>query len=925
MKRSQIAACFAAGFTSACLLGSAVAEPAPLDVVAHGSITASDTVERCVQTTGRLDVLFLLDESASMATSDPEAQRVAAVRAALVGLEEAFLAPSGDGDGGGETVPPEIYVLFAGFAVDYEAANDSNWLRLDAESLPELSALAGSFATRNRGRDSDYVTALLRARAELLSRAVWEDGTPRSPAPCQVLVFLTDGAYSFMPRNGNRADLPGSVDYAPGADLTTVNGTVEATATGRERLCGAHSLADELRSDGVVTLVVGLDPETTWEPLLRAIAGDTEASRNASVSCGHLGSSATGRYLPAPEADDLVFDFGGLGDNPRPTVCEVAETQCKIRFELVDGLRGFDLLVTTSFREVSMRVAAPGGDTIEIEQGSRSSTTVGGVDVETMWLSDRSVEIVGRRGSEAPGDGRWEVSFEAAPGSDVAQLKHRLRLLPDMRPVLREHDDIVIGDEQTLAFDIVGSDGGAYAGPLRDGAAVVVGLTTTRTAEPQQLSVQGPDEEGTFRAKLGIPSSSSSGEIEVTASLHFAQPTDGSIPEVNRTFKLTTRQPLPFPVVTPSRLDLGTIHTRGSVTGKLTIKGGESGLGCVWVEDASFTGPDGPLGVAIHGDLPYSSGECVEIPAHSSQEFRVEFKRDEVTEGRALGDLIVGLRTDAIGGDRSARVAVSFRMDDRTVSGSIWIFVVLMLLGAFVPLLVIWLLNWSSARFAAPQDFRAIVLSARVQGNIVLDCRKEPPQPLALTFEEHAAPLVGAGMEEFSVPCRQFPLSARPQVEDGLTLQFKARATQPMRRGLAGVVRQFWVGPTGEVSAEGAALTAGTGEGNVRAWDEHTACEVPLSVAGTWVFVRSADAAVSETRDAQGSAGGATDGVLFVLMSDRGSRDQYEVVSSQIRQHLPKAVAEMPPQVAVDGNGRDDPPPLPVLPPPHHDPTEGDW
>src|SRR5206468_156359 len=72
----------------------------------------------CIAQTGRLDVLFLMDESGSLGGpgrngTDPTAQRVTGLRAALTGLER--LAESGPN-------APKVNVLMMGFSSTVETA-----------------------------------------------------------------------------------------------------------------------------------------------------------------------------------------------------------------------------------------------------------------------------------------------------------------------------------------------------------------------------------------------------------------------------------------------------------------------------------------------------------------------------------------------------------------------------------------------------------------------------------------------------------------------------------------------------------------------------------------------------------------------------------------------------------------------------------
>ena len=191
------------------------------------------TLRSCLeqsQGTARLLALVVVDESGSLQNTDPDDQRVPGVRALLSGLAGLTSQQPGGND-------LEVLVRMVTFAEGYQplvpepSDADPVWSVLNETTFDQLSGQAGELADRDHGDFTDYLSALNGARRDLAiqSAELTADG---GPPPCKLLIFFTDGRY----------------DLALDAD----------EAAGRQQLCAAGGVTDGLRSDGAVTISVGL-------------------------------------------------------------------------------------------------------------------------------------------------------------------------------------------------------------------------------------------------------------------------------------------------------------------------------------------------------------------------------------------------------------------------------------------------------------------------------------------------------------------------------------------------------------------------------------------------------------------------------------------------------------------------------------------
>ncbi len=184
------------------------------------TVTASPALAQASGPTdcsGRLEVLLLMDESASLATTDPDDQRVAAAEVLVDSLSASAEASNGT-----------VNLTIAGFGT---AAGDIGRVTLPADRGSAIGVVRG-FADRNTDANTDYVLALRYAANHFAN-------FPDVPVACKRLVWFTDGAYSI-----DDPSAPGIISYT----RATTKGVIESQLEGQ--LCGP------LPGDAVTTVPI---------------------------------------------------------------------------------------------------------------------------------------------------------------------------------------------------------------------------------------------------------------------------------------------------------------------------------------------------------------------------------------------------------------------------------------------------------------------------------------------------------------------------------------------------------------------------------------------------------------------------------------------------------------------------------------------
>jgi hypothetical protein len=261
-----------------------------------------NALQACVRTNHKLNVLFLVDTSQSLAKSDPDSARVVGLISAVSALQAI---------GGGKTKVRVELVEF-GTSPTRTLAPAPLW-----ETPPSdvTDVLLKEFRTKSDQQDTDYVSALKPWPSALVTP--WGERKNEAgaidllaesdPGVCRLLVWFTDGKFDIDDKSG-KLELPWHPETTNESifRVKSAAGATDAERKGRELLCdGKEPLTNQLRQgsiddDGAGSFVTAIALGSTKSDfdLIEDIAG------------GECGSEPPrGQFLPADDVGQLVLQL----------------------------------------------------------------------------------------------------------------------------------------------------------------------------------------------------------------------------------------------------------------------------------------------------------------------------------------------------------------------------------------------------------------------------------------------------------------------------------------------------------------------------------------------------------------------------------------------------------------------------------------
>ncbi|MGW6694917.1 vWA domain-containing protein [Rhodococcus sp. NPDC054953] len=682
----------------AALLGSfalitpfAAAQPAPSAVGDFGA---------CLAARQEGDVLLVIDESASLQASDPDAARVSAA-GYLVDRLASFVDSAG----------VSLNVAVAGFSEDFTL--HAGWTDLTDATLATVQGSVDAFTDRATGIDTDYRNALDGARSTLAERGRAADGGSR----CQAVAWFSDGKLDYTPRDAEKP-------YAPGVSLATDAGVGQVIEKAAESLCRPGGVADQLRSSGVTTFGVGLAAGTAHPSdfgLMRAIATGDDPEAGA---CGAVTTPRPGDFYVAQNIDDLLFAFDALstpGQAPlvqdrgvcAREICDDAQH----RFVLDNSIASVTVLGFADREGLVPTLVSPNGDALALPRDGAAGPVqarVGGADVTYEWLSPRSVSVSMRSADSVRWQGMWAVAFVDPDGSRPdARSKSNVHITGGLFPAWLGSSGAVVrsGDtESDLHFGVVDADRSeidpttlqgtaSLSASLTDSAGVTRqladGVPKDRIGESRKLDLTDvPPGPATLRLTLDVTTAAArSPEGTVIAPGTTLAPQSVDIP-------LTVAPPNGYPTVAP-RIDFGTVEGAGPFAGELLVEG----KGCVWLEPGTpariDSAPDGTGAPRLTGSAA-SAADCRQVADGERAALPVELAVDAAGNGPVNGSVQVMVAPEGEP-DRAMPVDVPFTAELRKPidAGRFGlIFVLALVASVLIPLGLLWLLKWRNARIS---------------------------------------------------------------------------------------------------------------------------------------------------------------------------------------------------------------------------------
>lgn len=812
---------------------------------------AIDDLVGCVQGSQRLQVLFLIDESASLQDTDPENRRVDAARGALDSL---IALSSSEG-----AASPKVDVALAAFSNEYRLVQD--WTAAGPDTAKSLNDSLAKFADFNHGIDTDFVNALSAGREALADQAA-EVTASGGQAPCRAVMLFTDGGYDLAVRADEDAQkrLGTTKPYAPGVELTTPKDVLKAEALGRKELCKPGGLADRLRNDDVTLLTVALSGTVARRsqiPLAAATTGKADDYPCGTQPSDGKTARVQGAYLPAEDIDVLVTQFNGVGTrlaggNLLPGSAKVkvcGKDPCdegSRTFTLDKSLRRAQILALPPKAGTSVVIEDPAGDSTTISKAGTSE--VGDTSLSTRSVADRGYVIdLERPADVASWNGEWKVSI-TDPSEDQEGDSASLQIYvfsdigvafgkvpPFERGTSTKIEVVLQLPKGVKAADVIASSKAEVR--LQD---PVAGTDTT-------VPLVGPAG-GPFTGTVATPADITSNVMDATARVRIETKTGSTLVSQSAPREVLVRRPKGSIQFAPGSLKMPSLTGEGSSETELLVLGGDK-AGCVWFGDATV--PDPPEGVdsidvTLAGEALPGPKQCIPVPAKKATTIVLEATPTGRGSGTVSGTIQVYEK--AQGTDKASTTEIPFRFDmARGVDEAqrLLLTVVLLIAGLGIPVLALLLINALTARFQALDAVRGAAIPVRVVGSGVQRTDGSFPKPLALRPEDFGS-LAATGNH------RRFTFGG---------VVFRAQAS-----------RNPFEGTVAMAAPEGGAEKLKGGEGS--------RVELDPGLAGSWIFLLDAE----RTRRAQK---GDVEGLLLVFVAEGDLAAQTKRMLPDIAKRLP--------------------------------------
>ena len=751
----------------------------------------------CVAAQKSGDLLLLIDESGSLAQTDPDAARVQASRYLLQTLGKFA-----------DRVGADLDAAVAGIVDDYVLEQD--WTRLTEGSAGGIADRMTAMASKNTGIDTDYWLGLDGARQALAARGAGVDGGQR----CQAIAWFSDGKIDYTPR-------PLVKPYADPISLDAPNGVPDTIGRAVESICRPGGLADQIRSSGIITLGIGLGADKTPADFDVMSAISTGVGLQG-MKCGDIVDPVPGDFYPVANIDDMLFAFDAL--NPAPGierqggVCQLTVCQeARHNFVLDRSIKNVDILGSGGAPGVVPYLISPTGETLALpKQDGKVDGTLSGISVTYEWQSE-SAQTISLQNSGAPAwAGQWAIVYVDTTGQHPdAVSRVSIHITTDIFPALANGDELAWHSGAKLdgvTFGLVDGKGAALVpGDLAGSASMSATLVPDGGQPIPVLDGVGKDAIATpvtvdltdvspGRATLQMSLVITTAPALDPQGAQIAPGTELSAQNVEVAVQLLPKVGLPTP---GARIDFGSVQATLGANATLDV----TGPGCVWIsgDPTVVASPDGVGGTQVTSSSN-SAENCLRIDEGKTAQLPVTLRTEH--DGRGGLNGTVPVQVSALDDTNDAQVVeVPFTASlfkPLNTTNFVLVLIAALVLGPGIPLLLLYL-----SKFWASKIPDTPLVAERIAVEVDSDRVLRGGQPFGMADRDLVQPVPGLAGGARTLPVL------------GVTLETKLGAS-PF--GLGHVV----VEAGGLVSA-GSALPA-VDKSGLRA-------VLPLAVHNKWVLL----------------------------------------------------------------------------------------
>jgi hypothetical protein len=494
----------------------------------------------------KVAVLFLIDTSESLRTTDPLGERVVGLKAALAALQETVRAAEEIAADSGTPPKVSVFTEFLEFGTTTRRTfpGEPEWLQMTSSSGDLLARVADGYRQNNKSEDTDYVSAL----------EPWKDRNAkpdeevgaiqmleRAPVDsCRLVVWFTDGELSLDYKKTSKTlhwiDPPILLDSAAAEKPAYVRAV--------DALCKPDGIVDALR--GADRSMLNGAPFVTGVAFGKVetfglFAAITAGRSGVGDLCGDQTKEVNGAFLQASDVATMTRAIlAAVVGDPNPPVGPVGTCYSPNRpiagvakpdegtrtFDFPASLRGFSLLAVAGEPNIITTIIAPNG-TYGVE-GTFVSLTEGGeftlsngtvIHVTSLDDNAKKVWFIGAKFPSDRSDwaGTWTVQFcseDQGVADRVDDNNTDLYLFGELQAELQQRSNLRLGIPGTFSVVLTSA-----AGQPKTDAAWTTESILEIALNGQRLTTPTVNPAGSFQFAYTPPADSSPGTLPVTARL----------------------------------------------------------------------------------------------------------------------------------------------------------------------------------------------------------------------------------------------------------------------------------------------------------------------------------------------------------------------------------------------------------------------
>ena len=623
---------------------------------------AFDDLARCLNSNDKLDVFYLIDESASLKDTDGSNKRAEILKSSLVQLS---------------SLREDLEVNYAvGFFSDNYKTWKA-WSKIDSKSAQAAAdKLEQKVKTSNTGLSTDWKKGIENAAREL---AVQRQKTNA----CQVLIWLTDGGLDLSTRAAGSEPVQNNpknleaFNYLCNESANTLRQS-RVTVLGvllksEEDLAGKSAQARQNLEQGMSLLL----------PIVEG-SGQINLGSAEQKICGKYpipANHSAGALLIAEDPVALAFQFlkvsaytaGGTqgelsGGNPG-------------KFLIEEGISRFKIITTSA----NWRLTDPKGTDIKAGSGVTVLQSAGATQISVTTDSSKY--------------GQWTFSFKDGSSNELI-------LFSGLDLKLSE-GELVAGKPGIISGKVV-SEFSAQPVNLNVYSSAKINLqeilSNGQSNPAQQAAI---DDGNNFRVE-NFTASPDQGQVELRVTLRVKTKSGIELAPVSISKLLDVRLPINYPSLESFPIKLSALKGRkGKAEGQAAFKGPQQGAGKICIVDSPIIVNDSldrsesfvwskPSGLDSKGCLNLAKGEVKKVG------FTVSNKISADSQVTAEVPVIYYSEEES-NRQFTLKAPIEFQSTKPGV-GALWIELLLILLGIAIPLLLIYLLTLVTTKIALGQS-----------------------------------------------------------------------------------------------------------------------------------------------------------------------------------------------------------------------------